>query len=174
MLRHVIVIVICSNHGDLAGEPNGTYMPELTHALAALDQQGITYELASPLGGAIPGYGRDADALTKTMLADPSFAARLQHTKPLAEVDPERYDGVFYPGGHGLLFDLVGNQDAVRISAAIYERGGLVLAVCDGPAAPGSIGQRRQAHHRAKPGFGWRGRTCARQATPRVTACRAL
>jgi putative intracellular protease/amidase len=129
------VLVITSNHPELAGKPNGTYLPELAHALHVLDEAGIAYDLASPKGGAIPGYGGDADELTKTMLADPAFARRLQDTARLAEVDPAGYDGVFFPGGYGLLFDLADDADSQRLTAALFERGAPVAAVCHGPAA---------------------------------------
>jgi putative intracellular protease/amidase len=129
------ILVITSNHGDLAGKPNGTYFPELTHALHAIEQAGITYDLASPKGGPVPGYGADADERTRTMLADPAFSARLQSTLKLADVDPDRYAGVFYPGGYGLLFDLTDDADSQRIAASLYERGAPVAAVCHGPAA---------------------------------------
>lgn len=137
MSKHVIVIV--SSHGELAGEPNGTYLPELTHALHVLDAQGITWDLASPQGGALPFYGGDADSLTKTMLADAAFAERLASTAKLADVDVDRYDGAFYPGGYGLLFDLVDDPDSQRIAASLYERGKPVAAVCHGPAALSNV-----------------------------------
>lgn len=137
MSKHVLVIV--SNHAELAGEPNGTYVPELTHAIAALTRHGITYDLASPKGGAMPIYGEDADDQTKSMLADEAFAARLQGTMKLDDVDPDKYDGVFYPGGYGLLFDLVGNERSATITRALYERGAPVAAVCHGPAVLSSI-----------------------------------
>jgi putative intracellular protease/amidase len=133
MTSHVLVLT--SNHGELAGKPNGTYWPELTHALHALDRAGITYDLASPKGGPIPGYGADADEQTRTMLADPAFAQRLETTLRLADVDPSRYDGAFYPGGYGLLFDLTEDPDGQRIAAALAERGAPIAAVCHGPAA---------------------------------------
>jgi putative intracellular protease/amidase len=128
-------LVITSNHGELDGKPNGTYLPELTHALHVLDRAGIEYDLASPKGGTIPGYGADADELTRTMLADPAFAARLESTLRLADVDPARYAGVFYPGGYGLLFDLSDDPDSHRLAASFAERGAPVAAVCHGPAA---------------------------------------
>lgn len=129
------ILVIVSNHGELDGKPNGTYLPELTHALHVLDREGIAFELASPAGGPIPGYGADADELTRTMLADATFAARLQNTLCLADVDVGRYAGLFYPGGYGLLFDLTENAHSQRIAAAFFERGAPVAAVCHGPAA---------------------------------------
>lgn len=129
------VLVVTSNHGELGGKPNGTYLPELTHALHALDRAGLAYDLASPKGGEIPGYGADADALTRTMLADETFAARLRSTLRLADIDPADYAGVFFPGGYGLLFDLTEDAESHRITAALFERGAPVAAVCHGPAA---------------------------------------
>jgi putative intracellular protease/amidase len=129
------ILVVTSNHGELDGKPNGTYFPELTHALHAIEHAGITYDIASPKGGPVPGYGADADEQTRTMLANPAFSARLQSTLRLADVDPGRYDGVFYPGGYGLLFDLTEDADSQRIAASLFERGAPVAAVCHGPAA---------------------------------------
>ncbi|MEZ4385373.1 MAG: type 1 glutamine amidotransferase domain-containing protein [Nannocystaceae bacterium] len=129
------VLVVASSHPELAGEANGTYLPELTHALHVLDERGLAWELASPAGGAIPHYGDDADALTRSMLADPAFAARLAATARLADVDPARYDAVFYPGGYGLLFDLVDDAHSHRILASFHGRGLPIAAVCHGPAA---------------------------------------
>jgi putative intracellular protease/amidase len=129
------VLVILSNHAELGGKPNGTYWPELTHALHVLDEAGLAWELASPKGGLVPGYGADADPLTARLLASPRFAETLASTRPLAEVDPAAYAAVFYPGGYGLLFDLVEDAHSQRISAAIYDRGGVIAAVCHGPAA---------------------------------------
>ena len=129
------ILVITSNHGELDGKPNGTYFPELTHALHVLERVGIEYDLASPKGGAIPGYGADADELTRTMLANPTFAAKLASTLRLADVDPAAYAGVFYPGGYGLLFDLSDDADSQRLAVHFHERGAPVAAVCHGPAA---------------------------------------
>ncbi len=137
MSHHILVIV--SSHGELAGEPNGTYLPELTHALHVLDAQNITWDIASPQGGALPFYGQDADELTRTMLADHDFSQRLQTTLRLSQIDIDLYDGVFYPGGYGLLFDLVENEESHRVATALWERGAPVAAVCHGPAALSQI-----------------------------------
>jgi putative intracellular protease/amidase len=133
------ILVIVSNHGELGGEPNGTYAPELTHALHVLEREGIAYELASPRGGPIPLYGTDADPVTRELLARPDLAARLADTKRLAEVDPDRYAGVFFPGGYGLLFDLVEDPSSLRITAAMARHGRPIAAVCHGPAALSAV-----------------------------------
>jgi putative intracellular protease/amidase len=129
------VIVITTNISELAGKPNGTYFPELTHAVDALSAQGIEFDIASPNGGKIPGYGADADDVTKKLLADEAFSAVISNTMKLDDVDPSKYDAVFYPGGYGLLFDLTENETAHKITRAIYEAGKPISAVCHGPAA---------------------------------------
>ena len=104
-----------------------------------LDREGITYELASPRGGPIPVYGADADTLTREMLAHPEFAARLQQTKRLSEVDADSYGGVFFPGGYGLLFDVVEDPDSLRLTAAMARHGRPIAAVCHGTAALSAV-----------------------------------
>lgn len=133
------VLIITSNHGELAGKPNGTYLPELTHAVEVLTAEGIEYDLASPKGGKIPGYGEDADDVTKKLLADPEFAARLESTKCLDDVDGSTYDAIFYPGGYGLLFDLSDNATAHKLVTTAYESQKPIAAVCHGPAALAKI-----------------------------------
>ncbi|MCB9762044.1 MAG: type 1 glutamine amidotransferase domain-containing protein [Alphaproteobacteria bacterium] len=133
MSKHVLVVL--TNHATLAGEPNGTYMPELTHALHVLNEAGLSWALATPKGGAAPGYGHDADALTREMLADKTLSGALADTAALSAVNPADYDAVFYPGGYGLLFDLADDADSQRVAAQIHEQGGVVAAVCHGPAA---------------------------------------
>lgn len=91
--------------------------------------------VASPNGGKIPGYGQDADDITKKLLADESFSAAISTTMKLSDVDPSIYDAVFYPGGYGLLFDLCEDETAHKITRTIYEAGKPVSAVCHGPAA---------------------------------------
>ncbi len=107
------VLIITSNHGELAGKPNGTYLPELTHAVEVLTAEGIEYDLASPKGGKIPGYGEDADDVTKKLLADPEFAARLESTKCLDDVDGSLYDAIFYPGGECIRLLFFGNEKSL-------------------------------------------------------------
>jgi putative intracellular protease/amidase len=49
-------------------------------------------------------------------------------------VDPDRYSAVFFAGGHGTMWDFPENEELASIAASIYRRGGVVAAVCHGPA----------------------------------------
>ena len=133
------VLIIVTNHGELAGEQNGTYLPELAHAIHELREGGVEYALASPKGGEAPVYGEDADDITKSVFAEPEFAKALSETAILKDVDLGAYDAVFYPGGYGLLFDLVDDTDSHRAVTSMLDRGAPVSAVCHGPAALGSV-----------------------------------
>lgn len=133
------VLIIVTSYGELAGEPNGTYIPEVTHAVHALHEANIHYEFASPLGGAVPVYGADTDQLTQDMMADAAFQAKLSNTLLLQDVKASDYDAVFFPGGYGLLTDLIDNSDSHQLVKAMVEQDKPVAAVCHGPAALGKI-----------------------------------
>ena len=133
------VLIPVSNHSTLGdtNQANGTYAPELTHVIHELSLAGIDYEIASIMGGKAPLYGTDIedDIVNNKTLADESFQNRVNNTIPVNQVTIEHYDAVFYPGGYGLLTDLAINEDFAKLSAQHYEAGGVIAAVCHGPAA---------------------------------------
>lgn len=133
------VLIPVTNHATLGNtdEANGTYAPELTHALHVLLDAGFEYDIASINGGKAPMYGTDAegDDVNREILANDEFQNRINNTLPVSQVNIEEYDAVFYPGGFGLLSDLAENEAFARLSAAHYEQGGVLAAVCHGPAA---------------------------------------
>ncbi len=133
------VLIPVTNHSTLGttGQENGTYSPELTHVVHVLNQEGIDYDLASIKGGEVPVYGKDVegDEVNDSILADPDFVNRLANTLAVSEVNINDYSAVFYPGGFGLLSDLAENPDFAKLSAEHYENGGVIAAVCHGPAA---------------------------------------
>ncbi|MBY6210180.1 type 1 glutamine amidotransferase domain-containing protein [Microbulbifer agarilyticus] len=130
------ILVIVTNSAKLGdAEDNGTYAPELTHALREFNDAGFSYDLASIQGGDAPVYGTDIDdPVNKTMLADGGLLSAMANTKRLADVNADDYQGVFYPGGFGLLNDLAHDKAAAAITAARYDSGAVVGAVCHGPA----------------------------------------
>ena len=132
------VLILVTNHGTLGEEQekNGTYAPELTHVVHELQTADIAFDIVSLNGGSAPLYGEDAegDSVNQAVLADSNIQAALQSTLPLAEVNPTEYDAVFYPGGFGLLYDLANSEEAGAATASVYDKGGIVAAVCHGPA----------------------------------------
>ena len=132
------VLIPLTNHATLGNtdEANGTYAPELTHVLHVLLEAGFEYELASINGGKAPVYGVDieGDDVNLAMLANDDLKNRINNTLPVSQVNIDDYDAVFYPGGFGLLSDLASNEAFAKLSAKHYEDGGILAAVCHGPA----------------------------------------
>lgn len=133
------VLIPVTNHATLGttDQANGTYAPELTHVVAQLNAAGVAYRIASIAGGAVPLYGTDIedDSINAAVLADDAFQAQINDSLPLARVNGTDYDAIFYPGGFGLLSDLAENEGFAKVAAAHHEAGGLIAAVCHGPAA---------------------------------------
>lgn len=133
------VLIPVTNHATLGetDQENGTFSPELTHVVHVLNDAGIDYDIASIKGGKAPVYGQDieGDNVNKSVLASEDFQNRINNTLPVSQVTISDYDAVFYPGGFGLLSDLATNEDFAKLSAAHYENGGVIAAVCHGPGA---------------------------------------
>ncbi len=133
------VLIPVTNHATLGttDQANGTYAPELTHALSVFLEAGIEYDIASIHGGKAPLYGTDVegDTVNDTILNNEEFTNRINNTIPVSQINIEDYDAVFYPGGFGLLSDLATNEDFAALSAKHYEDGGIISAVCHGPGA---------------------------------------
>ena len=132
------ILIFMSNHATLGNtdEANGTYAAELSHVVAELNNAGFSYDLASIKGGNAPLYGVDDfdDQAHRKVMADADFLAKVNNTKKASDVNVADYDAIFYPGGFGLLSDLASNTDVAKLTAEHYESGGLVAAVCHGPA----------------------------------------
>jgi putative intracellular protease/amidase len=130
------VLVLVTNSAKLGDdEDNGTFAPELTHALHAFKEAGYEYDLVSIQGGNAPVYGLETDdPVNRAMLADGALVEALASTTAVSKIDPRQYRAVFYPGGFGLLHDLAHHADTAAITAKLYDDGAVVGAVCHGPA----------------------------------------
>ncbi len=135
-MKHILVPL--TNHATLGDtdEANGTYAGELTHAIAEFKKAGFSYELVSIHGGEAPMYGADQfdDIAHNEVMADSDFQRMLANTMRISDVNIDDYDGIYYPGGFGLLSDLAINEELAALAAKHYENGGLLGAVCHGPA----------------------------------------
>lgn len=132
------LLIPLTNHATLGetDNANGTYAPELTHALHVFIEAGYEYDLASINGGAAPIYGADieGDEVNSSVINNDDFQNRLTNTIPVSQINVADYDAIYYPGGFGLLSDLASNEDFAKLSAEHYEQGGVLGAVCHGPA----------------------------------------
>lgn len=133
-------LIVVTSHDRLGdtGRPTGYYLPEVTHPYYALLDAGVEVDVASPKGGTAPmdpSSGDRKDPANARFLDTPSDRDKVARTARLAEVDPTVYRAILFAGGHGTMWDFRGNPDVQRLAAAIHEQGGVVAAVCHGPAA---------------------------------------
>jgi putative intracellular protease/amidase len=132
------ILCVVTSHpirGD-SGEPTGFAMVELTHPLDVFHQSGIPTQIASIRGGHPPIDFFDlSDPVNAAFWKDEKFRAELADSTILAEVDPARYSAVFFAGGHGTMWDFPDSKAVQRVIREIWEAGGIVSAVCHGPAA---------------------------------------
>jgi putative intracellular protease/amidase len=135
---HKPVLFVLTSHdrkGD-TGQPTGFYLGEVTHPLAELDAAGIAVEFASIKGGEPPVDGLDLDDATNARYwSDERFRAAIRNTRKLDDVDASKYAAIFFAGGHGAMWDFPTSPAVERVTRDIYEHGGVVAAVCHGPAA---------------------------------------
>lgn len=118
------------------GQPTGFYLPEAAHPWAVLNAAGFEIDFVSPKGGRPPMDGVDLDdATNRAFLDDPDVARKLDNTLTPDQVNAYDYDAILFVGGHGTMWDFVDNPALARLGAAIYDDGGVVAAVCHGPAA---------------------------------------
>jgi putative intracellular protease/amidase len=132
------VLVVLTSHDKLGntGKETGFYVPEVSHPVAVFDRVGLTVEYVSPKGGKAPAIGIDLnDPITKAFVENPEKMAQIEHTLSPDQINPSDYAAIFFAGGHGTMWDFPDNAPLAKIAAAIYEQGGIVSAVCHGPAA---------------------------------------
>lgn len=132
---HVLLALTSHDRLGDTGEPTGFYVPEAAHPWRLFTDAGFEVDLVSPAGGTAPQDGADdTDPVQRDFLADPRMSAQLAATPRPADLDATRYDAIFYVGGHGVMWDFPGDTALAGIAADVYRRGGVVAAVCHGPA----------------------------------------
>ncbi|WP_129667921.1 type 1 glutamine amidotransferase domain-containing protein [Phytoactinopolyspora endophytica] len=131
------VLLILTSNDDLGGvRKTGYYVGEAANPWDVFTSAGSQVDVASISGGIPPEDGRDETSSTqRRFLADPHIAAQLADTAKLDDIDASTYDVVFFVGGHGTMWDFPNAPAVDRIGREVYEGGGVVAAVCHGPAA---------------------------------------
>lgn len=136
------ILMVLTSHGQLgeSGKATGLWLEELAAPYWAFKDAHANVTLASPAGGKPPvdpnseATDSQTDA-TRRFVTDNDAMQALAHTQKLSELDPAGFDAVFYPGGHGPLWDLADDRDSQRLIETLYAQGKPVGAVCHGVAA---------------------------------------
>lgn len=132
------ILMVLTSHGELgdSGLATGYYVPEAAHPYAVFKRANVDVDFASPSGGQPPATGADpSDPVQAAFLADPEVQAKLRATHALGQIAGDEYDAVLFVGGHGTMFDFADNTDLQDLTRDIWQAGGVVSAVCHGPAA---------------------------------------
>ncbi|WP_153766390.1 type 1 glutamine amidotransferase domain-containing protein [Endozoicomonas sp. OPT23] len=135
------VLFVLTSHDQLGdtGEKTGFWIEEFAAPYYVLADAGFEVTLASPLGGqppidpksSLPDFQTDA---TRRFDGDQALQAKLASTQKLSGINADDFDAVFYPGGHGPLWDLKSNTDSVRLIEAFISQNKAVAAVCHASA----------------------------------------
>ena len=135
------VLMILTSHDELGdtGKKTGFWLEEFAAPYYVFKDAGATITLASPKGGQPPlDPSSDTDDNqtddTRRFYADDAAQEALASTKKLDEITVGEYDAVFYPGGHGPLWDLAEDKTSIALIEDAIQAGTPVAAVCHAPA----------------------------------------
>ncbi len=134
------LLMVLTSHDKLGstGKKTGFWLEEFAAPYYVFTDAGAAVTLASPLGGQ-PPIDPNSDApiaqtdATRRFHADPAAHHALAHTVLLHDVRAADFDAVFYPGGHGPLWDLAEDADSITLIEAMLAQDSPVAAVCHAP-----------------------------------------
>ncbi|MDP9163938.1 MAG: type 1 glutamine amidotransferase domain-containing protein [Pseudomonadota bacterium] len=134
------ILMVLTSHAELGdtGEKTGFWLEEFAAPYYLLKDAGHDITLASPRGGQPPldpkSDAPDAQTdATRRFKSDSEAQALLAATEILSDIDPDDFDAVFYPGGHGPLWDLAEDADSKALIEATLVAGRPVALVCHAP-----------------------------------------
>lgn len=133
------ILMVLTSHAKLGATDiqTGFWLEEFTTPYYTFKDKGATITLASPQGGLPPIDPKSIDEDTESTVRyrqDQELITALANTKLLAEMDVNDFDAIFYPGGHGPLWDLAEDKHSIRLIEQFYAQNKPVGAVCHGPA----------------------------------------
>jgi putative intracellular protease/amidase len=132
--------MVLTSHDQLGntGRKTGFWLEEFTAPYFVFRDAGVELTLASPKGGQPPIDPKSdlpenqTPAMTR-FKQDQEAQKALAHTVRLADMKAEDFDTIFYPGGHGPMWDLADNPDSIALIESFYNSGKPVAAVCHAP-----------------------------------------
>ncbi|MBH5321319.1 type 1 glutamine amidotransferase domain-containing protein [Aurantiacibacter sediminis] len=134
--RGTILAVVTSTERAGDGINAGYELTEMARAYYVFRANGYDVVVASPQGGRAPvNIDEELTEYDYAFLNEAEAQGLVEATLRVADVDPANYDAVYFVGGKGAMFDFSDNPDIQAIASQIYDTGGVVGAVCHGPAA---------------------------------------
>lgn len=134
------ILMVLTSHDELGntGKKTGFWLEEFAAPYYAFTDAGAEVVLASPAGGQPPLDPKSdlpdfQTELTHRFKADPAAQAALASTVKLETIDPADFDTVFYPGGHGPLWDIAESETSIRLIETFERAGKPIGFVCHAP-----------------------------------------
>jgi putative intracellular protease/amidase len=134
------ILMVLTSHDELGntGRKTGFWLEELASPYYAFKDAGAQITLASPKGGQPPLDPKSNEPSFQTEMthrfeADPAANAQLAATLRLDSVSQADFDTVFYPGGHGPLWDLAEDKNSISLIEAFLAAGKPIALVCHAP-----------------------------------------
>ena len=136
------VLVVLTSHSELGntGEKTGFWVEEFAAPYYVLADAGVELTIASPKGGQPPVDPKSElpEAQTPATIRfynDRRLIIKVASSVVLSEINQEDYDAVFYPGGHGPLWDLANDEASIALIEDFYQHNKPIAFVCHAPAA---------------------------------------
>lgn len=138
-MKNILFVLTSNDSLGSTGHKTGFWIEEFAAPYYLLTDKGHNVTLASPKGGQPPidpNSAADAAATPATLRfnKDEETKKILANTLKLENVNQNDFDAVFYPGGHGVLWDLVENKKSIALIESFYNQGKPVAFVCHAPA----------------------------------------
>jgi putative intracellular protease/amidase len=134
-MKHILFIITSTNITGTGKHPAGYEFSEVADPYFEFTNKGYTVDFASILGGNPPFVGYDSSKKTSKEFKESNSFKRLNFSHKLSDVDVRAYDAIFFPGGLGLMTDMVDNPLVKKIIKEAYENKKIIGAVCHGPSA---------------------------------------
>lgn len=136
------ILIVLTSHDQLGntGEKTGFWLEEFAAPYYTFKDAAAHIVLASPAGGQPPLDPKSdlpefQTAMTHRFKADPAAQQALANTVPLDSVNQADFDAVFYPGGHGPMWDLAESKTSIKLIESFERAGKLIGLVCHAPGA---------------------------------------
>ncbi len=137
-MKKILVVVTSISKYPNMDRPTGLWFGEAVHFVEKVEAAGFEVDFVSPQGGYTP---IDPASLSEMALPidwefyqNRRFMDRLGATLRPEQVNPDDYAAIYFAGGHGVIWDFPDNAELQKLSARIYESGGVVSSVCHGAA----------------------------------------
>jgi putative intracellular protease/amidase len=136
---HILMVLTSHNRLGSTGEKTGFWLEEFAAPYYVFIDAGCKVTVATPNGGQPPLDPKSEidefqTAATRRFNEDNAAQRQLANSLPLAQLDPDAFDAVFYPGGHGPLWDLTKSKYSIRLIENFIAQHKPVATVCHAPA----------------------------------------